>query len=180
MTIYLPSLLDKFKDFVNGIKANWQEYEAHVDNTTDAHGIDVIAEDLADHAAETATDNVHGLAGKIIEESGSNENGSYVRFSNGLQVCWLYVEETLDINKAAAGGYRSTESTHALPATFVVGVANKVPVVCATSGTLDALVLRARMLTSDKGESCRLVFWRANSAANVSCGARITVFGWWK
>ena len=54
MSIYKPSLLDKFKDFVNGIRANWQEYEAHVDNTTDAHGID-------DHITATATDNVHGL-----------------------------------------------------------------------------------------------------------------------
>ena len=174
MSIYLPSLLDKFKDFVNGLKANWEEYEAHVDNTTDAHGID-------EHVAATAEDDVHGLAGKIIEASGSNENGSYVRFSNGLQVCWLYVEETLDITTTvAAGGYRSTESTHALPATFVVGVANKVPVVCATSSTLNALVLRARMIALDEGELCRLVFWRAGSAATVSCGAHITVFGWWK
>lgn len=30
MSIYKPSLLDKFKDFVNGLKANWEEYEAHV------------------------------------------------------------------------------------------------------------------------------------------------------
>jgi hypothetical protein len=67
MTIYLPSLLDKFKDFVNGIRANWQEYEAHVDNTTDAHGIDVIAGDLDAHKAETAenahkVENITGLA----------------------------------------------------------------------------------------------------------------------
>ena len=54
MAIYKPSLLDKFKDFVNGIRANWEEYEAHVNNTTDAHGID-------DHITATATDNVHGL-----------------------------------------------------------------------------------------------------------------------
>lgn len=83
MSIYLPSLLDKFKDFVNGIKANWQEYEAHVDNTTDAHGID-------DHFDATPEDNVHGLlsGGFIIEDFGSNDDGSWVRWSNGLQVCW--------------------------------------------------------------------------------------------
>ena len=97
MSIYLPSLLDKFKDFVNGLKANWQEYEAHVadfeahldqyeahvDNTTDAHGID-------EHFDATAEDDVHGLlsGGFIIEDFGSNDNGSWVRWSNGLQVCW--------------------------------------------------------------------------------------------
>jgi len=119
MAIYKPSLLDKFKDFVNGIRANWQEYEAHVadfeahvadfeahvadfeahvadfeahldqyeahvDNTTDAHGID-------EHVAATAEDDVHGLlsGGFIIEESGSNDDGSWVRWSNGLQICWI-------------------------------------------------------------------------------------------
>ena len=83
MSIYLPSLLDKFKDFVNGLKANWEEYEAHVDNTTDAHGID-------EHVAATAEDDVHGLlsGGFIIEDFGSNNNGSWVRWSNGLQICW--------------------------------------------------------------------------------------------
>jgi len=30
MSIYKPSLLDKFKDFVNGLKGNWNQYEAHV------------------------------------------------------------------------------------------------------------------------------------------------------
>ena len=30
MAIYKPSLLDKFKDFVNGLKGNWDEYEDHV------------------------------------------------------------------------------------------------------------------------------------------------------
>ena len=42
MSIYKPSLLDKFKDFVNGLKSNWDEYEAHVAEF-DAH--------LADYSA---------------------------------------------------------------------------------------------------------------------------------
>lgn len=83
MSIYLPSLLDKFKDFVNGLKANWEDYIDHINNTTDAHGID-------EHIAATAEDDVHGLlsGGFIIEDFGSNDNGSYVRWSNGLQICW--------------------------------------------------------------------------------------------
>ena len=30
MAIYKPSLLDKFKDFVNGLRSNWDQYEDHV------------------------------------------------------------------------------------------------------------------------------------------------------
>ena len=36
MAIYKPSLLDKFKDFVNGLKGNWDQYEDHVADF-DAH-----------------------------------------------------------------------------------------------------------------------------------------------
>ncbi len=48
MSIYKPSLLDKFKDFVNGLKANWEEYEAHV-------------ADFEAHLADTVKQSVHGL-----------------------------------------------------------------------------------------------------------------------
>lgn len=30
MAIYKPSLLDKFKDFVNGLRSNWDIFEAHL------------------------------------------------------------------------------------------------------------------------------------------------------
>jgi hypothetical protein len=46
MAIYKPSLLDKFKDFVNGLKSNWDEYEDHVAEF-DAH-----LADYEDHVAE--------------------------------------------------------------------------------------------------------------------------------
>lgn len=48
MAIYKPSLLDKFKDFVNGLRANWDEYENHV-------------AEFESHKAESAKDDVHGL-----------------------------------------------------------------------------------------------------------------------
>ena len=113
MTIYLPSLLDKFKDFVNGIRANWEEYEAHVDNTTDAHGID-------DHFDATPEDNVHGLAGAVIVDAGSNDDGSWVRFGNGLQICWHYFGPvTLDIDDLNAGIYRSALQEHDFPVPFI-------------------------------------------------------------
>lgn len=45
MSIYKPSLLDKFKDFVNGLRSNWDKYEDHVAEF-DAH--------LADYATITS------------------------------------------------------------------------------------------------------------------------------
>ena len=75
MSIYKPSLLDKFKDFVNGLKSNWDQYEDHV-------------ADFDAHLAESATENVHGLAGKVIAESGNNQNGYYVKFDDGTLIVY--------------------------------------------------------------------------------------------
>ncbi len=36
MAIYKPSLLDKFKDFVNGLKSNWDIVESHLAEWEDA------------------------------------------------------------------------------------------------------------------------------------------------
>ena len=67
MSIYKPSLLDKFKDFVNGLRSNWDQYEAHV-------------ADFESHLADTVTDNVHGLQDRfkdaqIIKSNIGGTNG---------------------------------------------------------------------------------------------------------
>lgn len=64
MSIYLPSMLDKFKDFVNGLKANWEEYEAHVADF-EAH--------LADYAS--------------TPEIVTKESGTAIKFPSGLMIC---------------------------------------------------------------------------------------------
>ena len=72
MAIYKPSLLDKFKDFVNGIRANWQEYEAHV-------------ADFEAHLAESVhqTGGVHGLE---IESGTWTPNITFDSSDTGLTV----------------------------------------------------------------------------------------------
>ena len=54
MSIYLPSLLDKFSDFVAGLKANWQDYVAHVADDETAHGIDAIIGQVSWFATSSA------------------------------------------------------------------------------------------------------------------------------
>lgn len=75
MTIYKPSLLDKFKDFVNGVKANWDDYETH--------------------KAESASGGVHGLAEKVITESVSNGNVKHIKFGDGTLICYDSTPNTL-------------------------------------------------------------------------------------
>ena len=88
MAIYKPSLLDKFKDFVNGLRSNWDQYEAHVADF-EAHVADFEAH-VADFEAHQAED-----AQKHISESGENANGRYVRFDDGTQIC-TYIATVTD------------------------------------------------------------------------------------
>ena len=78
-------------------------------------GTDIIWADegnvLETHKAETATDDVHGLAGKVIEESGTNDNGSYVRFADGTQICWRSVAPNRSI--------KNTEQTFSFSKEFL-------------------------------------------------------------
>ena len=86
MAIYLPELADKIKDTIAGLKKNWEAFLAHV-ATFEVHE----AAFEAHKAASPAEGNdLHGLlsGGFIIEDFGSNDDGSWVRFSNGLQICW--------------------------------------------------------------------------------------------
>ena len=67
MSIYKPSLLDKFKDFVNGLRSNWDAYEDHV-------------ADFESHLAESANKHIHS--------SGSNDDGYWIRYDDGTQICY--------------------------------------------------------------------------------------------
>ena len=176
MAIYKPSLLDKFKDFVNGLKANWEDYVDHVNNTTDAHGIDVIAEDLADHVAETAEDDVHGLAGKVIEESGEDGAKRYTRFANGLQIC--EGEFTLPNINAAWGNLYFVTLADRPTVTFIKPFkAGTVPFVSYSPTSIGVILSPTPMditATQFTGNAIR------GSALNTSVTLKYVAIGKWK
>ena len=106
MTIYKPSLLDKFKDFVNGVKANWDDYETHKAD------YETHKADYETHKAESAS--------KHITESGSNENGYYIKFDDGTMICWgmVVANNVTATVPMTYGGYRSPGILLTFPATF--------------------------------------------------------------
>ena len=61
MAIYKPSLLDKFKDFVNGLKSNWDIFETH--------------------QAESSSKHIHS--------SGGDASSNYIRFDDGTMICCM-------------------------------------------------------------------------------------------
>src|SRR5690606_2967690 len=60
------------------------------------------------------------LADVRIVEMGSNSNGEYVRWENGLQVCWTSISEPSQRHPNALGPiYRSSDIAWTYPASFV-------------------------------------------------------------
>lgn len=92
MSIYKPTLLDKFKDFVNGLKGNWDQYEDHVADFETAKGI------ITDTFDETRTYAV----------------GDYAIYENVLYKCVEAIEEAgeWDADKWAATNIAEEFKSH--------------------------------------------------------------------
>src|SRR5690606_32415995 len=59
---------------------------------------------------------VLALLDSRIVEMGNNANGEYVRWENGLQVCWTNVSETVNITSSSAlGGYFGNGTARSFP-----------------------------------------------------------------
>ena len=107
------------------------ESELEADNVQNA--IDETVEIINAHKAESAT--------KHITESGTNENGSYIRFDDGTQICyhsmtatgatadrmsatWTLPSAMIDSNYSVSSAFRNTGFPSDLP-TMVGGVRAK-------------------------------------------------------
>lgn len=61
-----------------------------------------------------------------IVESGSNANGSYIKFADGTMICTHAITQSVAIDAAFAGGYRSSGYPWTYPLPFV-GIPKVIP-----------------------------------------------------
>ena len=59
------------------------------------------------------------LGSKNVVESGSNENGEYVRFADGTQICWQKTSEALSVGPAGIASLYSADRNWSFPSVFV-------------------------------------------------------------
>ncbi|GAA6210060.1 hypothetical protein NBRC116601_33530 [Cognatishimia sp. WU-CL00825] len=102
-----------------------------------------------------------GVPTGALLESGSNANGSYLRFADGTQICaGEYTAAAVDITVGFAGGYRSDSGATRLFATGF-SAPPRLTLSGGDLGTADALPIGHAALTAT-GFTPR--FWRAASA----------------
>lgn len=66
-----------------------------------------LSEENLNHM-DSGIEQAHKLIGEIMEE-GSNENGSWIKFSNGIMICTKIVSITTQINKAWGAMFESPD-----------------------------------------------------------------------
>jgi len=89
------------------VKTNW------VDDVTplSATNMNNIEDGLAEHKAE--------LASKHIRETGSNVNGSYIKFDDGTMICFGKVQNSGNISTARGALYIGGSQSWVFPSAFV-------------------------------------------------------------
>ena len=107
-------------------------------------------------------------------ELGRNENGNWIRFNFGLQICWHHFGPvTLDIDDLNAGVYRSELQKHAFPVSFIEPPA--IAVSQATPGNYGTWV------TGGGGARWRYRAFRITSGTDININfVGMIAIGWWK
>lgn len=110
-----------------------------------------------------------------VAEVGQNANGSYVRWNNGLQVCWHTITvSSLDIDDLNAGIYRSVSHNPSYPKEF-----SNVPVGGAFQRNPGNF--GAHVAGGCRGDYWEWRAWRGTSGSGVNVSAvQLIAIGWWK
>ncbi len=74
------------------------------------------------------------LAGAI--QSGSNANGSWIKFADGTMICWRVANVSLDCTLVAGASYVSTDKSWTYPKPFIAIPAVSVSILGTSSGAL--------------------------------------------
>lgn len=104
------------------------------DNLNADTAIKSVDNSLAAYKAESAN--------KHITESGSNANGSYIKFDDGTMICTIVKTDNLAISSAYLGGFVSVLQSWTMPATFkdapkvVSGVNNAIGIISVSTSTI--------------------------------------------
>ena len=111
-------------------------------------------------------------AGSGIVEQGSNANGEYVRFSNGMQICWARFTDTLAVSTVAFGGFRSALQVKTLPA-----AASEITTAVSSGNTTSAASCGAGLTSTT---SITLILYAPGSLGSASRAYRYIAMMRWK
>ena len=108
----ISTLLDDVALNKSNIVSNTQDI-VNLDNKVNTH--------LADYNSHLADYNSHlaESANRWIEESGSNENGSYIKFGDGTMECWHNMTSNSTLTTTAGSMFSTESNTWVYPAQFV-------------------------------------------------------------
>lgn len=147
-------------------------------DTSLASGVYVNYDNFQIELGDTATSYVNykdyeSIAG--IEDCGTNNNGSYVKFSNGTAVCWKYAYTDISYQSASQAGTvmsRGSYSSASLPISFV-----KNP---STTVITNAITMKPYNPNPKTEWGAVTVFLPYTGSQTFTTHLSFISFGWWK
>lgn len=111
----------------------------------------------------------------LLYESGSNTNGSYIKFEDGTMICWNSVPMTKSVTSTWGALYTSpSTSLGTFPQTFI-----DIPTITVyCSGSSSIMLVTSAAATTTTAGSIQLA--RADSNNNVSTTVNYIAIGKWK
>lgn len=113
-----------------------------------------------------------GVPTGALIESGSNANGTYVRFADGTQICTGSVSASLAINTAMLGGFRSSDGSETFAAEFV-----SAPICLANQSGNTAITVNV-IATSGTGAAWNCTSVSSQASAATRSGNYIAIGRW--
>lgn len=161
-------------------RENWSQLAAHNHNGTDFPAVDSANVDYASTVSGFTPAKVSGaldaLAGVRIVEMGSNENGEYIKWENGLMVCWNVQQQSSDVPITTAAGsiYESDVYFWTFPAVF-----NSTPAVSSRTQGGSSLLIKGTNATTGSS-SYRYVNHSSTTVSAAYAGVGHIAIGRWK
>ena len=110
----------------------------------------------------------------IVEvEKGSNNNGNYIKYSDGTMICSNKITRTVNITNSYEGSYYANVQGIYFPKSFT-----SAPTITATATTQSSLV--AFNFSSVSNDSCNGYVWKSQSKSSVSMDLSYNAIGRWK
>ena len=109
----------------------------------------------------------------LFKNNGSNSNGNYIKYTNGIMICYNNISSTVDITNSYEGEYYASTGTINFPVNFI-----SVPIITVTLAQNSSLLRYNN--TNIYADRFNGYISKLQSKSNVSITLQYIAIGKWK
>lgn len=137
-----------------------------------AENLNLMQDNIEDAISNSLIDAKDYTDTKGITESGSNANGSYIKYDDGTMICYIYKGFNLNITKQFEGVYYENSGDILFPQEFI-----STPIINITARGLAGGGYSFYTIENNKFSG---FIWKTQSKSDANLWLMITAYGRWK